>query len=145
MAEELLPPNVFVVYMGGSQRVPRDVTHVRVHKSVKIITRDAFRGCRNLVSIEMHDGVEIIEREAFHNCMFLGGIKLPGVRVIEGAAFYNCTALDVDFGDKLETIGGFAFAYTDLRNIKLLKVRVIEDSAFENCDQLTDVELLSES
>ncbi len=26
------------VYMGGRQEVPRDVTHIRVHKSVKNIT-----------------------------------------------------------------------------------------------------------
>ena len=46
------------VYMGGGQRVPRDVTHVRIHKSVKIIGRYAFRRfreCRNLVSIDMYD------------------------------------------------------------------------------------------
>ena len=46
--------DVFVC-MGGDQEVPRDVTHVRIHKSVKIIGRYAFRECRNLVSIEMHD------------------------------------------------------------------------------------------
>ena len=31
------------VYMGGDQEVPRNVTHVRIHKSVKIITREAFQ------------------------------------------------------------------------------------------------------
>jgi hypothetical protein len=49
------------VYMGGDQAVPRDVTHVRIHKSVKIITRRAFMNCRKLVSIEMHDGVELLK------------------------------------------------------------------------------------
>ncbi len=43
------------VYMGGHQEVPRDVTHVRVHKSVKIIRARAFMHCRNLVSIAMHE------------------------------------------------------------------------------------------
>jgi len=66
------------VYMGGDQEVPDDpfdvirirvhgeipehlrhtITHVRVHKSVKVIRLEAFMFCRNLVSIEMHDGVK---------------------------------------------------------------------------------------
>jgi hypothetical protein len=135
--------NDVFVYMGGNQRVPEDVTHVRVHKSVKIIRGRAFMGCRNLVSIEMHDGVEIIEKYAFWGCKFLRGIKLPGVRVIEESAFYNCTALvDVEFGDKLETIEGKAFYCCDsLKNIKIPKVRFIGERAFQFCDQLTEVEL----
>jgi len=82
------------VYMGGDQEVPEDVTHVRVHKSVKIITRCAFNHCRNLVSIEMHDGVENIGAMAFYRCTTLRGIKLPGVRVIDNNAFIVCLALE---------------------------------------------------
>ena len=37
--------NDVFMYMGGDQRVPDDVTHIRVHKSVKIIRREAFRNC----------------------------------------------------------------------------------------------------
>jgi hypothetical protein len=130
------------VYMGGDQEVPRDVTHIRIHRSVKIITRGAFQHCRNLVSIEMHDGVEIIEYAAFEYCKSLRRIKLPGVRIIERLAFFYCTKLaDVEFGDKLETIGSSAFASTALRTIKILKVRVIEFSAFAGCEQLMEAEL----
>ena len=56
--------NDVFIYMGGDQRVPRNVRYVRVHKSVKIITREAFQHCIHLVSIEMHDGVEIIKEYA---------------------------------------------------------------------------------
>jgi hypothetical protein len=131
------------VYMGGGQVVPRNVTHVRVHKSVKIITRHAFKFCRNLVSIEMHDGVEIIEEQAFMWCRSLREIKLPGVRVIEGTAFFHCTSLaDIEFGDKLEIIGDNSFcSCISLQNIEIPKVRVIGSYAFSYCDKLTDVEL----
>ena len=134
--------NVFI-YMGGDQQVPHDVTHVRVHKSVKIIRARAFKRCRNLVSIEMHDGVEIIEEWAFHDCRSLRGIKLPGVRVIEDDEFFECASLvDVEFGDKLETIGAFIFAGChSLRSIKIPKVRFIENDAFRGCVELTEVEL----
>jgi hypothetical protein len=132
------------IYMGGDQEVPRDVTRIRVHKSVKIITASAFRYCYYLVSMELHDGVEIIEQQAFYNCTVLRGIKLPGVRVIEMYAFANCTALvDVEFGDKLEIIRRNAFYYDciSLANIEIAKVRVIEFAAFNGCDQLTDAKL----
>jgi hypothetical protein len=141
MANVRANDDVFV-YMGGNQRVPHDVTHVRVHKSVKIITREAFRESEHLVSIEMHDGVEIIEDRAFSGCSSLTGIKLPGVRVIEKFAFHYCTALaDVEFGNKLESIGDAAFRGCRLRNIKLPKVRIFGICAFAYCEQLTDVEL----
>ncbi len=133
--------NVVFVYMGGDQEVPTDVTHVRVHKSVKIITANLFQNCYHLMSIEMHDGVEIIKEYAFSHCCSLRGIKLPGVRVIEKGVFYQCNALaDVDFGNnnKLETIGEGAFdgCYA-LTTIEIPKVRVIEGWAFYGCKQLT--------
>ena len=57
MADNGNNDDVFI-YMGGNQIVPWDATHVRVHKSVKIIRANAFLNCRNLVSVEMHDGVK---------------------------------------------------------------------------------------
>jgi hypothetical protein len=133
--------NIFV-YMGGDQEVPWDVTHIRVHESVKIITRMAFSNSKHLVSIEMHDGVEIIEKEAFEDCISLRRIKLPGVRVIEDDAFWYCTALEeVEFSDKLETIGEWAFRCTSLRSIKMPKVRIIGMDAFYDCKQLTEAVL----
>ena len=97
------------VYTGGEQVVPRDVTHVIVDKSVKIIHRSAFFRRDRLVSIEMHDGIEIIEEWAFGHCTSLrGSIKLPGVRVVERYAFTRTGLTDVEFGDKLETIGEFS-------------------------------------
>src|SRR6056300_1069965 len=91
----------------------------------------------------MHDGVEIIEDQAFWCCFSVREIKLLGLRIIEKNASFNCTALtDVEFGDKLETIGRCAFeGCTSLRNIKIPKVRVIGYCAFASCDQLTEVEL----
>jgi hypothetical protein len=94
------------------------------------------------MSVELHDGVEIIEEWAFYDCRSLRRIKLTGVRVIEYSAFFYCTALeDVEFGDKLETIGRSSFLCTSLKNIELPKVRVIENAAFGHCNQLTEVKM----
>ena len=133
--------NIFV-YMGGEQEVPDGVTHAIIDPSVNIVRRWAFKNRRRLVSVIFHDGVEIIETEAFHECESLSGrIKLLGVREIEGSVFSHCYALSgVEFGDRLETIGQYAFFNSSLRSIKLTSVRTIEDSAFGNCGDLNDVE-----
>jgi len=134
--------NIFV-YTGGSipQHLRDTITHARVHKTVKIITRESFRYCRNLVSVEMHDGVEIVEQLAFAGCFSLRGINLSGVRVIEEYVFHSTALENVEFGDKLESIGQCAFATTSLRKIQLPKVRVIGNNAFASCYQLTEAKL----
>jgi hypothetical protein len=143
MMNNILPPDNIFVYT-GEQRVPRNVTHVIIDRSVKIIPERAFQNRRKLVSVEMHDGVEKIERWAFQGCHSLRGIKnLPGVVAVERAAFQNCRALtDVECGDRLETIGMEAFSNChSLQKIKMPTVRIIRNGAFCACMQLTDVEL----
>jgi hypothetical protein len=87
--------------------------------------------------------VEIIEGHAFRECWSLREeVKFTGVRIIEEDAFSDCTALtDVEFGDKLETIGrvGIQLLHRSIR--KLPKIRSIGNFAFYNCKQLTEVEL----
>jgi hypothetical protein len=144
MANERDNNDVVFVYTGGDQRVPQDVTHAIVDRSVTIIRRRVFYECKHLASIEMHDGVEIIEENAFYYCTSLKRINLSGVRIIKDmGAFNNCTALeDVVFGDKLELIGQYAFnRCTSLRNINIPNVRVVRDGVFYGCEQLTELEL----
>jgi hypothetical protein len=140
MAEQAEEENIFV-YVGGEQVVPFGVTHVRIDRSVKIIPLGAFVGRRYLVFVETYDGIEKIEGDAFCGCDSLRGIKLPGVREIGNSAFSYCTSLmDVEFGDKLETIGQSAFSHCSLRNITMPTVRTIERAAFIGCEQLTVAE-----
>jgi hypothetical protein len=136
--------NITFVYMGGSipYHLRETITHVHVHKSVKIITPGAFYDCRNLVSIEMHDGVYLIDEGAFYLCSSLKGIKLSDVRFIGAHAFNECTALaDVEFGVKMEIIGDSAFARTALSNIKIPPKAWVGDYAFYRCKQLMEVDM----
>jgi hypothetical protein len=106
MAQVAVDGGDIFVYVGGEQEVPRNVTRVRIDRSVKIIPERAFHFRQNLLSVETHDDLEKIERDAFLYCISLRRIKLPGVRIVERFAFCNCYDLsDVEFGDKLETIG----------------------------------------
>lgn len=131
------------VYMGGEQELPDEITHAIIDPSINIVRTGAFYNRQELVSVIFHEGVEIIEAEAFHECIQLSGrIKLLGVREIENSAFDGCEDLsDVEFGDRLETIGVAAFAdCRSLTSIKSLSVRNVQDWAFDTCEQLTDVE-----
>ena len=131
------------VYLGGDQEVPREITHAIIDPSVKIIREMAFYYRRQLVSVVFHDGVEVIEAGAIQDCPSLrGGIKLLGVREIRKRAFRSCFALtDVEFGERLETIGADAFyGCGSLRSIKIPSVRAVQLEAFSYCEQLTDVE-----
>ena len=134
------------VYLGGEQEVPSGVTHAIIDPSVKTVRRRAFSYRRQLVSVIFHDGVEIIENESFHECESLSGrIKLLGVRGIGERAFRNCFNLsDVEFGDKLKTIGDAAFYRCSLTSIKISSVRSTKHLAFGYCYQLTEVEFGSD-
>ena len=131
------------VYLGGDQVVPDEITHAIIDPSVKTVRRRAFYDLRRLVSVIFHDGVEIVEEEAFDGCLSLRGrIKLLGVREIEDGAFRDCFDLeDVEFGDKLETIGVEAFCGCHLlRSIKPLSAKTVRHQAFGHCNQLTEAE-----
>ena len=129
------------VYLGGDQEVPDGVTHAIIDPSVNSVRMRAFRDRRQLVSVIFHDGVENIEIEAFYNCESLRGVKLSGVWGIGERAFCNCIALsDVEFGDRLETIGMQAFSCCSLRSIKMPSVRRVRAGAFCHCSHLMKVE-----
>eukprot|EP00984_Skeletonema_dohrnii_P000302 scaffold96_cov77-Skeletonema_dohrnii-CCMP3373.AAC.7 len=128
------------VYRGG--RAPRNVTHVRIDKSVAVIEDLAFNGCAHLVKVETHDGIRKVGKMAFHECKSLKSIDLRSVLEIGMQAFDGCKNLtDVKFGDKLETTGICAFeGCTSLQRLKLTSVITVKLGAFRSCKALTSVE-----
>jgi hypothetical protein len=151
------------VYRGV--QAPRNVTHVRIDKSVEVIEEHAFFNCEHLVQVETHDGIRKVGSWAFYNCRSLRSINLRSVLEIGDAAFHGCNSLgridlrsaveigeaafqtcenlvDVKFGDKLETIGNSAFSKcTFLERLKLSSIIAVEANAFKSCKALTSIEL----
>jgi len=83
---------VFLYTKGVS--VPRNVTRVCIHHSVKHIPLNAFSGCTALVEVELHDGLRSIGEGAFNECSSLLRIIIPpSVSDILYRAFSGCTAL----------------------------------------------------
>ena len=135
---------VWFLYTGqGMHLIPRDVTHLRIAPSVKVVGRWAFSNCKNLVAVELCKGVEWIESGAFSGCESLQRFKVPSsVRVICAGAFRDCIQLvDVELCEGLQRIDINAF--TGCKSLKYIRtpstVTLIASGAFHNCNQFIDV------
>ena len=140
MADHAVDDGDIFVYRGG--RAPRHVTHVLIDRSVDEIEDNAFEFCMDLLNVDTHDGLRKIGKRAFFNCISLRRINIKSVVEIDNSAFYKCDNLEyVEFGDRLETIKGSAFAFCPLKHLKLPSIISIEGSVFWRCESLVDIEL----
>ena len=105
---------LYIYYGLENEKVPKDVTHVIVDSSVKVIKKYAFKQCTHLVSLIMRDSVKRIEEEAFSGCIALRFIRLSKIlENIGQRAFEYCESLEVVFlpSTPVRSIGLWAFRY----------------------------------
>ena len=139
--------DIIVCYMGQpNSEIPRDMTHLIIDSSVKLIAARAFQGCEQLAEVELCEGLVKIGKGAFKDCKYLKRIsKIPStVKDIAAEAFSGCEELvEVELCEGLEEIGYAAFSYCyALRFFKVPStVKKIVAEAFIGCDQLVEVEL----
>jgi hypothetical protein len=140
------PWNVFLYNENTKSDIPRNVTHVKVDRSVKEIHALAFADCQLLVEVEFSEGLERIHCRAFMSCENLKSInKLPSTfKEIGDDAFWRCKSLDsIEFPEGLQVIGEGAFRLC--RALKRIKIAlahvVIGKFAFSECYGLVSVEL----
>ena len=130
-------PDPFVYTGEDDNAVPKDVNHVIVDGSVRVIPKKAFFQCNELVEVELMVGVEVIGESAFEGCESLSRINLPeGLRVIERRAFKLCRDLQTfHFPTTLLSIGRGAFSTCDkLARAELPNgLQEIAEYAFERC------------
>ena len=130
----------------GIDKVPIDVTNVKVRDGVELIPERAFQYCSRLVSIDIPDSVRMIGSGAFHFCTSLQSIKLPPlIRYIEYITFRDCRSLrSVQlFNSQLTEIGTYAFYNcTSLKSINFPPaLKYIYLYAFSGCVALTTLKL----
>lgn len=112
-----LAPNVFreggeYVYRNFKQyREVGSFKEIVIPGSVKKVSENVLRGCKNLTQITLADGVEEIGTDAFAQCESLMSVTLPQtLRVLGKKAFAGCKALrSVVLPKRLEAIGSEAF------------------------------------
>ena len=74
--------------------IPRYVTHVRAHPSVRVIKAHSFSGCSGLLSVILNNGLKVIGVGAFEQCRSLKRIVIPpAIKVIRKGAFRDCSRL----------------------------------------------------
>ena len=128
----------YYMFTGGA--VPRQVTRVRIHKSVSVIPARAFFQHPNIEEVVFHDGVKKVKANTFYCCPSLRRVVMPGVKEVKRRAFWKCVALtDIECG-KLEIIGHGAFdGCISLRSVELPSIKIVESNAFDYCKALTNV------
>jgi hypothetical protein len=98
----------YFIYKGEEiDDIPRDVTHVIIHPSVRAIRGSAFKCCSNLSIVNFGEGLEEIGEKAFEGCSSIQAVFIPAaVKAIMRGAFFQCHQLTaVVFGERLEEIG----------------------------------------
>lgn len=135
----------------GTKRINGDVffnslklEKIEIPKSVEIIDREAFSGCKNLKEciFEEESNIKIIYEEAFKECKSLKEIEIPeSTKYLGGKAFEDCEALEkVVFKEgcdiKILHMGVF-FGCTGLKEITLpSRLEEVYFAAFAYCDSL---------
>jgi hypothetical protein len=136
----------FLYRMGVT--VPKTVTHVHFHSSVKCVEypqQEVFSDCRSLVKVVLNNGLQNIGSWAFNNCASMCHIIIPSsVTSIGYKAFFNCVSLTtVLLTNGLRRIGYNAFHNcTSLHHIIIPpSVTTIDEEAFLGCINLVTVVL----
>jgi hypothetical protein len=129
----------------GSRDVPEDVTHVRIHSSVRRIKDKAFWWRTQLRIVILNKELEEIGADAFCFCTLMEQIDIPdNVRKIKWGAFGGCRRLTrATLGSGLEEIGEEAFnRCLSMEEIVIPNaVRAIKRGAFYDCRGLMRVTL----
>ena len=90
------------IYNGEElEEIPRGVTHVKVHPSVKAVKDWPFLHCTQYTTVNLSEELEEIGNAAFSECTSLYEIVIsPAVKVLKQGTFNGCTQLtNVNLGE----------------------------------------------
>lgn len=127
--------------------VTKDGYELVLLEGPSMIENSAFCNCKDLSSIKLPKSIKSIGKNAFEGCNSLKSIDIPNsVTEIGDTAFGSCENLQsVNLPDGLLTIGEGAFEYCQsLTQITIPKyVQGIKSNTFRDCWSLTHFTLLS--
>lgn len=107
-------------------------------KGITSMGESAFESCLQLTSFICDSTISQVGQSAFKDCKSLSQVKLKAIEV-DDYAFMNCDALaDFDFSE-MESIGGYAFAYTPIKMANFTSLKTIGKNAFLECSNLTSI------
>ena len=136
--------NQVLYYAGASSHVVLP----KYYNGMKITTIDQEAFLKNkLTHITFSDTIENVERYAFSECVYLEEVHFnEGLKIVDEYAFYLSINLkNVTLPTTLETIGMFAFSFTNIEEVTFPKnIKQIDSYAYHACNNLKEVTFLSE-
>ena len=116
-----------------------NLQNVELPESITKIGQYAFYDCDNLQNVELPESITKIEQYSFYDCNNLKYITMPCVENIGTYAFYKCNSLESLEMPVVTDIDDYAFQYCiSLNNVDFGdKLKSIGVSSFESCVQLT--------
>ncbi len=123
-------------------RSQKDIVVAIIPEGVKVIGKDAFAWCQNLMKVVLPTSLEVIESRAFLRCERLEEIVLPEhLKVIEENAFCCCGKLkSIVIPKGLNRLEESVFDNCDLRHVFLPQsLKEIGRSCFSYCKQLQEI------
>ncbi len=123
----------------------RNITHIELPESVRVIQDDAFFNLSYLERVSMPPQLDSIGESSFRLCWSLEEIVIPhGIRILEKRAFSGCAKMKkAELPDTLTVIELCAFMdCTELSDVKLPpSLKLIRKNAFYGCESLKDITL----
>lgn len=126
------------------------LTSIIIPNNITQIGSYAFSGCTGLTSVTIGENVESIGTNAFRDCSNLASVTLLSNTII-GTSYSSNNMLKTIFGsqvthytlgDKITSIGDYAFFQTNISKIKLPEsVTEIGQSSFYQCQNLSSIEI----
>lgn len=112
--------------------------------AVTAVVPEGFKNRSEIESLTVPENYVSVGNGAFMACDALKTVALYGVENLGYSAFDHCTALrKVTFSDNLKTVGGFAFAYTDIYVVRFITLETLGEYAFSHCEVVKNVYLPS--
>lgn len=141
-ADEVFVPEG-ITRLGNSAFAGLNISSVVLPRSLKVIGRQAFKGCERLIRVDMHEGIISIRDRAFDGCKALTSIALPNSLTELGTScFYGCKSLkEIALPSGLLSLGDCCFYGCGVENLSIPGglVELTGKAYFAYCDKLKEL------
>ena len=123
------------------------IEEIQLPEKVKIIGKEAFKGCSSIKSINLPQSIQEIKSYAFASCSSIKSFNFSqSIQEIESYAFASCTSLtDIIFPNDLKYVAnGICDGCVNLQTVTLPDSAMwLGEKAFRECEKLISITIPS--
>lgn len=139
-----IPAGISTIGVGAFKNCEK-LERVTFGDEVKVLQKEAFRGCKSIKSIVLPANIKKVGDSAFRDCISMTSLVCENPKIELGErAFENCPMLtEITLNDGLtEIYGGVFNSCKALTSIKLpAKLTVLGENAFADCASLQSIDI----